>query len=205
MNDEKTSVLIVEDEALIAEEISSTLHLLGYSVAGIIMNGDRALDAIAHLQPSLILLDIHIKGSLNGIDLAHIIRKKHALPFLFLTAFSDWDTLEKAKKTMPYGYILKPFNETTIKVNLEMALFKHNAEQQRNLLTKNYIEKKYQTQLSEREYGVLEAFVKGFTYKKTAEKFCISVNTVKSYQKRLYQIFDVDSKAALMQKFLNNT
>lgn len=205
MNDEKTSVLIIEDEALIAEEISSTLHLLGYSVAGMIMNGDRALDAITHLKPNLILLDIHIKGSLNGIDLAHIIRKKHALPFLFLTAFSDRDTLEKAKKTMPYGYILKPFNETTIKVNLEMALFKHNAEQQRNLLTKNYIEKKYQTQLSEREYGVLEAFVKGFTYKKTADKFCISVNTVKSYQKRLYQIFEVDSKAALMQKFLNNT
>ena len=126
MNNDKTRVLIIEDEVLIAEEISSTLQLLGYSVAGIIMNGDRALDAIAHLQPGLILLDIHIKGSLNGIDLAHIIRKKHALPFLFLTAFSDWDTLEKAKKTMPYGYILKPFNETTIKVNLEMALFKHN-------------------------------------------------------------------------------
>ena len=205
MYNHKKHVLIIEDEALIAEEISSTLILLDYSVAGIIMNGDRALDAIAHLQPDLILLDIHIKGSLTGIDLAHIIRKKYALPFLFLTAFSDKDTLEKAKKTMPYGYILKPFNETTIKVNLEMALFKHNAERQRNLLTKNYIEKMYQTNLSEREYGVLESFVKGFTYKKTAEKFCISVNTVKSYQKRLYQIFEVDSKAALMQKFLNNT
>ncbi len=205
MIEDKKRILIIEDEILIAEEISSTLILLGYSVEGIIMNGDRALDAIMNLRPDLILLDIHIKGSLSGIDLAHIIRKKHALPFVFLTAYSDKDTLEKAKKTMPYGYILKPFNETTIKVNLEMAFFKHSAERQRNLLTKNYIEKKYQTNLSEREYGVLEAFIRGFTYKKTADKNCISVNTVKSYQKRLYQIFEVDSKAALMQKFLNNT
>lgn len=101
MYNHKKHVLIIEDEALIAEEISSTLILLDYSVAGIIMNGDRALDAIAHLQPDLILLDIHIKGSLTGIDLAHIIRKKYALPFLFLTAFSDKDTLEKAKKRCP--------------------------------------------------------------------------------------------------------
>jgi DNA-binding NarL/FixJ family response regulator len=123
---------------------------------------------------------------------------------LFLTAYADQNTLEKAKQTMPYGYILKPFNETGLRVNLEMALFKHRAEKNYHTISKPYIESTYETSLSDREYRVLEAFVKGFSYKKTAEKCCISVNTVKSHQKKLYQIFGVKSKAGLVQKLLQH-
>ncbi len=199
---QKIRALIIEDETLIAEEIQSTLELLGYSVVGRIINGDRAMDAIANLRPDVILLDIHIKGTLNGIDLAHIIRTKYRIPFLFLTAYADQNTLEKAKMTMPYGYILKPFNETGLRVNLEMALFKHCAEKKDRTISKPHLEKAYKTSLSDREYSVLEAFINGFSYKKTAEKCCISVNTVKSHQKKLYQIFGVQSKAGLVQKLL---
>ncbi len=204
MTIDQTRILIVEDESLIAAEIRSTLQLLGYHVVGVVMNGDRALDAITNLRPSLIFLDINVKGSQTGIDLAHIIRKRYSLPFLFLTALSDAETLAKARETMPYGYIVKPFNENTLKANIEMALFKYNKEQQRASLSKEYIEKRHRTSLSEREYGILTAFAKGSSYKKTADTLCISVNTVKTYQKKLYQRFNVHNKAALLQKLFNN-
>lgn len=196
-------ILIIEDEALIADEIQSSLELLGYVVVGRVMNGDRALDTIAHTRPDLILLDIHIRGSRDGIALAQVIRDTYRLPFLFLTAYADQATWERAKRTTPYGYILKPFNEGTLRVNLEMALFKYRSENREGTLDRRSVESTYKTSLSDREYSVLEAFVKGLSYKKTADKCCISVNTVKSHQKKLYQIFEVSSKADLVQKLLH--
>ena len=200
MNKSDIKILIVEDEALIAEEIKSTLELFGYSVAGIVMNGDKVMDTILYTNPNLILLDINIKGSKTGIDIANTLNKNYQIPFLFLTALSDTSTLERVKETLPYGYILKPFNEAALKVNIELALHKHQATTLKNILSKKHIEDSYQTTLSDREFSILKAFATGLSYQKTAENHCISINTVKSYQKRLYQLFNVDSKVALIQK-----
>jgi len=94
-NPRTAKIFIVEDEALIAAEIKSTLQLLGHQVVGHAMNGDKALDQLAKQEAELILLDINIKGTRNGIDLAHIIRDRYKVPFVFLTSFSDRLTLQK--------------------------------------------------------------------------------------------------------------
>jgi DNA-binding NarL/FixJ family response regulator len=193
-------ILIVEDEALIAQDIKYCLEELGHKVHNIVMNGDKALDAIAHPDLDLVLLDINIKGSLSGIDLGDIIKNKYHLPFVYLTASSDDDTLNKAKSTLPYGYIVKPFNSRDLKVNIDLALHKYQSETQKQTLTKAQIQERFDLQLSDREFGVLKAFLSGQSYKEAAEALCLSVNTIKMYQKRLYQLFEVNSKIELLKK-----
>jgi len=195
-----TRILIIEDEAIIAAEIKSTLSLLGHKVVGHAMNGDKALDLFASTEADLVLLDISIKGTLTGIDLAKIINEKYKIPFIYLTSYSDKVTLDKVKDTLPYGYIVKPFNENDLKVNIELALFKHNTEKKYKAFSKLGIETKLGVTLTEREYKLLEAFKEGLTYKEAGEKLFISVNTVKTYQKRLFQLFQVGSKYELIEK-----
>ena len=193
-------IIIVEDEALITAEIKAMLKRLDYEVVGHAMNGDKALDMFARIEADLFLLDISIKGTLSGIDLAKIIREKYKLPFVFLTSFSDKATLEKVKDTMPYGYIVKPFNESDLKVNIELALYKFESEVSKNEFSKEQLNKRLNVELTDREFGVLEAFKDGLTYKEAGAKLYISINTVKTYQKRLYQLFGVNSKFELLKK-----
>ncbi len=195
----QAKIIIIEDEAIIAEEIKSTLTILGYKVVGHAMNGDRALDLFASTQADLILLDISLKGSLSGIDLANIIKEKYNVPYVFLTSFSDKYTLEKVKETMPYGYILKPFSENDLKVNIELALNRCREDQNKKVFSKEYIEKKLKIKLTNREYQVLVAFKDGLTYKETADKLFLSLNTIKSYQKKLFIELGVCSKYELLQ------
>lgn len=193
-------IIVIEDEALIAAEIRFSLENLGYDVVGHAMNGDKALDLFARTPADLILLDICIKGTLSGIDLARVINDKYKLPFVYLTSFSDPLTLEKVKETSPYGYIVKPFNQDDLRVNIELALFKFNSNASNNGdLTKEQIEAKLNVRLTDREYAVLSAFKDGLSYKETGEKLFISVNTVKSYQKRLYAQLGVTNKYELNQ------
>ena len=193
-------IIIIEDEALIAAEIKSTLQLLGYTVAGHAMNGDKALDLFAKNEADLVLLDISIKGSLTGIDLAKVLRKKYEIPFIFLTSFSDKVTLSKVLETNPYGYIVKPFNDHDLKVNIELALDKFQKEKHKSKFSKEYIEEKLELRLTDREFGLLVAFKDGLTYKQAGEKLFISVNTVKTYQKRIFQLLGVKSKFELLEK-----
>jgi DNA-binding NarL/FixJ family response regulator len=193
-------ILIIEDEAIIAEEIKITLEGLGHKVLGIIMNGDKAISLLPSIDADLVLLDIQIRGSVSGIDLAHLIRKTHQIPFVFLTAFSDAETLAKVKETLPYGYIVKPFDETDLKVAIELALYKFSMEKQEVIFSKVSIETKFHISLSEREFRILKSFREGHSYQEVADQNFISVNTVKSYQKRLYQLFDVTTKIELIKK-----
>jgi len=190
----------VEDEALIAAEIRSTLELLGHTVVAQARNGDKALDIFASTEADLILLDINIKGTLDGIDLAKIIREKYHVPFVFLTAFSDPMTLDKVKSLMPYGYIVKPFNERDLAVNIELAMHKWADETKSNQFTKPGVEERLGVSFTEREFALLEAFKDGLTYKEAGAKLHISVNTVKTYQKRLFQLLDVTSRFELIER-----
>lgn len=200
MKDNPTKIIIIEDEALIAAELKSTLELLGHKVVGHSMNGDKALDLFSSVDADLILLDINIKGSLSGIDLARVIRKKYNTPFVYLTSFSDKTTLDLVKDTLPYGYIVKPFNENDLKVNIELALFKHSMENAKALYTKESLESKLSVSLTDKEFEVLIGFKDGLTYKEVGEKLYISVNTVKTYQKRLFQLLRISSKYELLER-----
>jgi DNA-binding LytR/AlgR family response regulator len=128
MENNNINVYIVEDESIVAKDIQNSLKKLGYNVLGISNNGADAVKNIVDLEPNIVLMDIMIKGSMTGIDVAEIIKKEYNIPVIFLTAYADESTLAKAKITEPYGYILKPFKEIDLHSTIEMALYKHKKD-----------------------------------------------------------------------------
>ena len=120
---EKAKILIVEDEAIIGMEIENQLQSLGYEVTSMVDTGEKAIQKAEADKPDLMLMDIRIKGEMDGIDAAEIIRNRFDIPVIFSTAYLDQERIERAKITMPFGYVLKPIQERDLKVTLEMALY----------------------------------------------------------------------------------
>ncbi|HPG41684.1 MAG TPA: response regulator [bacterium] len=123
-------ILIVEDERIIAEDIKKTLQEMDYTVSAIVNSGVDALRQIEQKKPDLILMDIIIKGEIDGIETASLIRKTYDIPVVFLTAHADRLTLEKVKQTEPFGYLIKPYGIKELQVVIETALYKHSMEKQ---------------------------------------------------------------------------
>ncbi len=121
-------IFVVEDEMIISKDIQRTLLTLGYDVAGHAVSSQSAIERARESKPDLILMDIHIKGERDGIETASIIADELKIPIVYLTAFADAATIERAKQTMPFGYLLKPFEERELQTAIEMALYKHRAE-----------------------------------------------------------------------------
>ena len=124
----KTNVLVVEDESIVAKDIQQSLIRLGYNVIGTASTGEKAISLAEEFRPDIVLMDIMLKGSINGIEAAAEIKAKLGTPVIFLTAYADEGTLAKAKVTEPYGYIIKPFKEIDLHTSIEMALYKHKKE-----------------------------------------------------------------------------
>jgi PAS domain S-box-containing protein len=122
-------ILVVEDENIVALDIHDRLTTLGYAVAGTASRGEEAVALADSSRPDLVLMDIHLQGAMDGIAAADLIRKRWRIPIVFLTAYSEDATLERAKRTEPFGYILKPFEDREIHSIIAMALYKHAAEE----------------------------------------------------------------------------
>jgi len=144
---EKARILIVEDEAIIAMEIESQLQSLGYEITSIVDTGEKAIKKAKEDKPDIILMDIRIKGEMDGIDTAEVIRNRFGIPVIFSTAYLDEERIERAKITMPFGYVLKPIQERDLKVTLEMALYvaKVDAERKRSEDVLRQSEEKYRS------------------------------------------------------------
>ncbi len=125
---EKKKVLIVEDEVLIAETLSSIVEELNYTVTDICATADDALKSVKSNPPDICLLDVNIEGEVDGIDLAALIKNKIAVPHIFITSFSDAATINRAKETEPSAYIIKPYTEKEVEVNLTLAFHKKEKE-----------------------------------------------------------------------------
>ncbi|MEI7594397.1 MAG: response regulator [Bacteroidota bacterium] len=121
----KAKILIVEDESIVAKDIQNSLKKLGYNVPTIVSSGDKAIKEVEESKPDLILMDIILKGDMDGIEAANIIRENYNIPVIFLTANADDKTVSKARIAEPYGYIIKPFREKELQTTIEMALYKH--------------------------------------------------------------------------------
>ena len=126
----KARILIVEDELIVAEDLRMTLISLGYDVVGIAGSGERAIELADEKKPDIILMDIMLGGQLDGIATTVKIQTKHAIPVIYVTAYADNALIARAKKTEPFGYIVKPFNEREIQSNIEIALYRHKMEQE---------------------------------------------------------------------------
>lgn len=124
----KIKVLVVEDERIIAKDLQNTLKLLGYDVPVIASTGDEAITKSQEIKPDIVLMDIVLKGEMDGIEAARRIHNELRIPIIYLTAYEDDETLERAKITEPIGYILKPFEERTLHTTIEMALYKYSME-----------------------------------------------------------------------------
>ena len=121
-------ILIVEDEGIVAKDIRRRLERMGHIVTGTADNASDALLLTAETRPDLVLMDIIIQGDMDGIETAIDLKRMHDVPVIFLTAHSDRPTLERAKRAMPYGYLIKPFEERELATTIEMALYRHQAE-----------------------------------------------------------------------------
>lgn len=124
----KIKILVVEDSSIVALDIQHSLQNLGYEVIGIASSGEEALKKVRKTLPDLILMDIKIDGKYDGIETAARIKENHDIPIIYLTAYSDQDTLTRAKITEPLGYIIKPFEEQELHTVIEVAVYKHQMD-----------------------------------------------------------------------------
>lgn len=124
----KAAILVVEDEAVVAMDIEAVLQDLGYTVVGTAATGEEAISKAAEHHPDLVLMDIRLRGAMDGIEAARQIRVQAATPIVYLTAFADEEIITRAKITEPFGYILKPFQARELHSNIEMALYKQAME-----------------------------------------------------------------------------
>lgn len=124
-------IAILEDESVVAMDLRGRLERLGYSVVGVYGDGISALAGIAKIGVDLALLDISLGSGMSGINVGSQLRDRYNIPFIYLTAYSDQDTLKNAKMTEPFGYLVKPISDAELKTTIEIALYKYQAEQER--------------------------------------------------------------------------
>ncbi len=125
------NVLIVEDEGILAIELKETLEKLGYNVLATASTGGETIELAAMHRPDLILMDIVLKGDMDGIEAANKIRSNLKVPIIYLTAYADDETVKRAKITEPFGYLVKPYNDKELQIALEMALYRHTMDKLR--------------------------------------------------------------------------
>ena len=128
MSDTAHRILVVEDQRLIAADIENTLKKLGYVVVGNVSSGEDAISTSDQVRPELVLMDVRLRGEMDGIQAAEIIRDRFNVPVVYLTAYADEETILRASKTTPFGYVVKPFNERELRATIEIAFYTHRME-----------------------------------------------------------------------------
>lgn len=151
-------IYIVEDDYVVGKNLSLLLENLGYKVLGISETGEEGLLQIKKEKPDLVILDIDLAGSLNGIEVGKKLKEKAEIPFIYVTAHADADTMKEALPTEPGAYLAKPFNENTLRSSIELALYKGGQQKQAQVQTQTAAE---QADLHEKKYSMEDAiFIK---------------------------------------------
>lgn len=192
-------ILVVDDEPLIAEDVADLCRLNGYDVCGTAFSAGQALLAIDRERPTLVLLDINLNSDMDGIEIAEHLFKNYTIPFIFLTSYVDAKTLERAKATLPLGYIVKPFNTKQLHSSIEIAWAQHK-QRKSGELDVGKLNERLLSPVSQREAEVLTCIYKGLDTKATAQALFVSVNTVKYHLKNLYDKFDAHNRTELLYR-----
>lgn len=135
----KVKIVVVEDEIIIADHLCETLENLGYEVFEPAISYTEGRELIETMRPDIAILDIHLSGKKDGIDLAHYIRENLDIPFIFLTSFADKATLERAKQVNPPAYLIKPFNKEELYTSIEIALFNYKKTKNSKVKKKDFV------------------------------------------------------------------
>jgi len=183
---ENTTILVVEDELITAESIAELLEEEEYQLAGTAKDAAGALLLCSQGDsvPQVVICDIHIKGPINGIELACQLKKMHGCEIIFLTAYTDGKTLEAAFTAEPVMYVVKPYNDAQLLVAVQMAFHKLYSREKQSLR---------KLELTEREREIAILVGRGFSSKQIANKLGISIETVKTHRRRMLQKNDISS------------
>lgn len=195
-------ILIVEDEPVIAENISLYLDNNDFEVSAIAYDSTDAIEQLKSNTPDAVILDVNLESEKDGIDIATFINDTVHIPFLFLTSYADKGTLERAKTVKPGGYIVKPFNERTLLASLEIAISNHTSEQNHDLPKLNFekINRHLLSPFSEREFEVVQLVYDGMTNTQIAEKLFVSINTVKTHLKNIHIKLDASNRLVVINR-----
>lgn len=187
------NILIVEDEALVAAMIREALSGTKFQVRSVAFTKEAAEKYLTTEPVDAVLLDINLAGHFEGLEIGRLIRDHHHVPFLYITAHSDDQTLHNAKLTQPSGYIIKPFTERDILAGLEIALYNFH---QRHVSVRDFnnINQRLRDPLSVRELDVLRLIFDGRTNQQMADELFISVNTIKTHLSRLFAKLSANSR-----------
>jgi len=172
-----TKILVVEDEKIIAFDIKRSLEESGYIVPAIASSGEQVLEKIPEVKPDLVLMDIILKGDLDGVKTAEIIRDRFDLPVVYLTAHADETTLKRAKISDPFGYILKPFEDRELITTIEIALSRHRAE---SAIRKALLQERELSELKSRFVAVVS-----HEFRNPLSTILFSTELLEKYQSRL--------------------
>lgn len=196
-------ILIVEDEVFVADLLSQILVKIGYELTEHASSYEEAIQKFGDSIFDLVLLDITLGGDKTGIDVANFIRLKSDVPYIYLSSHADSETLEMAKKTMPYAYLVKPFNQNDVFAAIEVAFNNYDRFKSRNdqRVTQEEVAK-----LSKAEKNILQKVNDGMTSKDIAKELNISVSTVKNHRHNICSKFDLPNTThSLVNWLLRNS
>jgi DNA-binding NarL/FixJ family response regulator len=195
-------VLIVEDEPLIAKNIGMYLNNNDFEVSAIAYDSEEAMHQLKKQPPDFAILDINLESEKDGIEIAEYINLHNFIPFVYLTSYSDKETIDRAKKTNPAGFIVKPFNEKTLYATIEIALSNHAQQANKHVpfLSVEKINIHLVTALTEREFDVIKLMYDGKTNQQIAAELFIAMNTLKKHINNAYFKLDVSSRTTAIAK-----
>ena len=196
-------ILIVEDDVIIARLIKTHLEEAGHFVLGIEHSGEKALDKIHNHQPDLVLLDINLAGNMDGIDVAEKIYGTSKIPFIFLTALSDLNTLNRAMRVAPCGYVVKPYKASDLYSSIAIGLYNHaHRERPDNPLTLDKVNQLAMDPVTKREFDLIVDISQGLTNAQISEKQHLSLSTVKWHLQNIYSKLGVRNRASAVKQVL---
>ncbi len=199
MNSE-VNILLVEDDLIIAEDISSFLFEKGYHVLEICYTKEQAVKALNTFSVDLALLDINLGKGNEGIELAHFINRNKNIPFIFLTSYSDKTTIDQAKTSHPLGYITKPIDFNSLFSTIEIALFNFSKTLSKHQLNLDHLNQALLATITQKEFDMLQAIYSGKNNQQIAKENYVSINTVKTHIRNLYDKLQVHSRSELLAK-----
>ncbi len=197
---QKIKVLIVEDEPLIAEDIKEILLQVNYDVVGNAFNKEQAFEILKNTTPDIAILDINLGNNTDGILIAEHINQHYQIPFLFLTSYSSKLILDKVKHTYPMGYIVKPFDEADLFTGIEIALSNFQGIKKTTAFCIEIFNNRLPTKLTLSEFEILKSIYQGKNNFEMAEDNFVSVNTIKTHVKKIYEKLDVNSRSSAIVK-----
>lgn len=195
-------ILIVEDEAMIAEDLAVILMKSGYEVVGTAYSGERAMDLLHSRRIDLVLLDIYLGPSISGLDVAKLLNEKYKIPFIFLTSFADDTTLNSAGNYFPEAYLTKPFKKKDIIAAIRMCEFKLINSKKSPYKALVVINAELHQALTVKEYELLLDLARGATNDELCKLHHISLNTVKTHLKAMFSKLDVSSRSNAILRVL---